>query len=97
MKEMTKKVEIILEIKHKKANQSSVQEKCTKGLISESSILNAVTQVLYHQRHMVVTTTVNADTLNIVKVVTCKLLKFCSKTKSETLNMITLSFSGIRK
>ncbi|XP_063359474.1 F-box only protein 21-like [Cydia amplana] len=64
--DLVEKVKIILcEDEIKKA---AVEDDVEKQRITERDILSAVTQVVYHDRHMAITTAANLDTLDIVKV-----------------------------
>ncbi|KAI5633092.1 hemimethylated DNA-binding protein yccV like domain-containing protein [Phthorimaea operculella] len=71
IQELTKKVEDILNQKKPSKNES-VQARCAKGTIKHREILEAISQLIYHQLRMVVTPTANVDNLYIVKVIESK-------------------------
>ncbi|XP_026758058.1 F-box only protein 21-like [Galleria mellonella] len=71
---LVNKVESLLENKDSsKGPFMTIQERCAKGLISQEKVLDAITQVIYRQRHMAVTTTANLQTLDIIKVLENKI------------------------
>ncbi|KAM3963397.1 F-box only protein 21 [Aphomia sociella] len=71
LEELVDKVHNTLDNKNTSIDSSfssmTIQERCAKGLLLQENIINAITQVIYRQRHMAVTTTANLQTLDIVK------------------------------
>lgn len=65
--DLAAKVKLVLNAQNPKLASKSILD-CTNKLVSERQVLHAVTQVIYHQRHMAVITAANLDTLNIIKV-----------------------------
>ncbi|KAL0842062.1 hypothetical protein ABMA28_014258 [Loxostege sticticalis] len=69
--DLASKVKLVLNAQNPKLASKSILD-CTNKLVSERQVLHAVTQVIYHQRHMAVITAANLDTLNIIKVLKTK-------------------------
>lgn len=89
---MVKKVEMLLNDQNPHLASIPIHERCEKELISEKQILNAITQVIYRQRHMAVTAAANLETLNINKVSTT--WAFFSEYKTKIINTIQNKYNS---
>lgn len=61
-------MESILYAQNPKLAPLTIKERVAQNLVTERQVLSAITQVVYHQRHMAVTAAANLETLNINKV-----------------------------
>ncbi|XP_059054188.1 uncharacterized protein LOC131848383 [Achroia grisella] len=69
LQELVTKVENMLENKDSSNGPLwTIKERLAKGLLTQEKVLDAITHVIYRQRHMAVTTTANLRTLDIIKV-----------------------------